>query len=105
MTPHGQPYRFPGHLNTANTIRKWTCLGLTAPDDGTTGQHPRTLKKAQTVLITAGWLLVAQGTWPLAGGQLHRADGTGDMAVSWGGRFSNSRRKCVTIETYQIENE
>ena len=40
--------------------------------------------KAQTVLITAGWLLVAQGTWPLAGGQLNRADGTGDMAVSWG---------------------
>ena len=30
------------------------------------------------------WLLVAQGTWPLAGGQLNRADGTGDMAVSWG---------------------
>ena len=36
------------------------------------------------MLITAGWLLVAQGTWPLAGGQLNRADGTGDMAVSWG---------------------
>ena len=116
LTPHGQPYRFPGHLNTADTIRRWTYLGLTAPDDGTTGQHPRwrrprqcwptpTLKKAQTVVNTAGLSLVAQGTWPLAGGQLHRADGTGDMAVSWGGRFSNSRRKCATIERPGLEKE
>ena len=54
---------------------------------------------------TAGLSLVAQGTWPLAGGQLHRADGTGDMAVSWGGRFSNSRRKCATIERPCLEKE
>ena len=45
-------------------------LGPHGQDDGTTGQHPRTLKKAHFVVITAWWLLVSSGAR--------------DMATIWG---------------------